>query len=176
MIPAHLFSVPQLWGYVGLIAYILSYFITDDRRLKVAFSASNLFWIMHYWLVGAETAAITTLIITLRNLLSLNADRKSLSWRFAMAWFCSAILIAVGMLTWEGLASLTVVVTCVVVTWAMFFTQGLKMRLIFVGVDCGWFCNALLITSYSGLIYAIGSISANLYTITRMVRARSSAG
>lgn len=169
------FSFAQIWGYVALVTYVLAYLIHDDKKLKLAFSASNVFWILHYWMVDAQTAAVTTVIITLRNLLSLNAAEKPVRWKFWNAVFFSLCLVLAGALTWAGWTSVIAVAATIAVTWAMFFTTGIKMRLIFLATDIGWLAHALLVTSYSGMIYAIGSVFTNLYTVLHM-RARSSAG
>lgn len=174
-IPAEYLTAAQIWGYVALVTYVAAYLFHDDKKLKLAFSFSNIFWMVHYWLVGAHTAALTTVVITVRNLISLNVTEMSQRWRIVSASICTVLLVIVGVFSWAGVTSAIAVVTTIIVTWTMFFTGGVRMRLIFLGVDAAWLVHAILVMSYSGMAYAIGSIAANLYTIANM-RARSSAG
>lgn len=166
-------SWAQLIGYAALIIYVGAYLCRDDNRLKIAFSISNLFWIVHYYLIAAHTAALTTLIVTIRNMLSLNAQDMPDDKKKIMAGVFTLILLGAGLVTWAGWVSVIPVAACVIATYAVFYLKDINLRLVFFSIDAGWMAHAIAVGSYSGLVYAVGAMAVNAYTIWKMKEQKS---
>ncbi|PZQ46923.1 MAG: hypothetical protein DI551_04330 [Micavibrio aeruginosavorus] len=169
-------SVAQISGYIALVIYIAAYAFKSDNVMKVTFSISNVLWVVHYYLIGAHTAALTTLIITLRNVLSLNSDNLPEHKKKVMAAIFAVILLIAGIITWAGLVSIIPVSATIAATYMMFYLKGVKLRQAFWVLDAGWLLHAILVGSVSGGIYAVGSLLVNGYTIVKMMREEKDSG
>lgn len=170
------FSFAQIVGYVALVTYVAAYAIKNDNTLKLAFSASNILWVVHYYLIGAQTAALTTAILVVRNLFSLNSPDFSFEKKRLLLIVFSVFLMAAGMLTWAGWISIIPVATCIAVTYGVFFLSGLKLRTVFLICDVAWLVHGIVVVSYGGIAYAIGALVMNAITMRSMQKTRLSAG
>lgn len=163
-----LFSYPQVIGYIALVIYVGAYCFKRDNTLKILFSVSNIFWIAHYYLIGAETAALTTALITLRNILALNAEDFSRRRKIITAGIFTGLLLTAGIVTWNGPVSIIPVATTIAVTFAMLYLKGIRLRQLLLAVDSAWLLHAVIVLSIPGAIYAISAIVMNLITILKM--------
>jgi len=171
-----LFSLAQIAGYVALVTYVAAYAIRDDNKLKIAFSASNVLWVVHYYLIGAQTAAVTTAIIILRNLFSLNSPDFSFKKKCLLLLIFSVLLIAAGIFTWAGWISVIPVFCCIAITYGVFFLSGLQLRTVFLVCDMAWLAHGIVVVSYGGIVYALGAVIVNAFTMRSMQKTRLSAG
>jgi hypothetical protein len=164
------FSFAQIVGYVALVTYVLAYLIRDDKKLKLAFSGSNVFWVLHYYLINAHTAALTTAIIIVRNLLSLNSKEMPENKKRIFVCVFSVLLIVAGIVTWAGPVSIIPVATTILITYSMFYLHGITLRKVFFAVDMAWLLHAVIVASVGGFVYAIGSLAFNAYTTFKMIK------
>jgi len=164
------FSLAQIIGYVALVTYIAAYAIKNENRLKLAFSVSNIFWVAHYAMIGAQTAAVTTVLVTLRNLLSLNSEDFTPRRKAVTASIFSLLIVLSGILTWDGWISLIPVGSTIGITYAMLYLKGLPLRRVFLVSDASWLIHALVVGSGGGVIYAVGSLGMNALTMTGMAK------
>ena len=157
----NLFTPAQLVGYVAVITYVLGYLVRSDDKLKLIFSASNVLWIIHYLWIGARTAALTTVIITARNLLSLNSENFSKRKKIWLSGFFSVLLIVAGIVTWSGFVSIIPVCACIAVSFGMIYLHGLNLRVLLLMLDAAWFYHGLLVGSLGGMAYGAIAVSVN---------------
>lgn len=162
------YALPQIIGYIALIIYVSGYAFKDDNKLKVIFSVSNIFWIIHYYLINAQTAAVTTALITMRNLLSLNADGFSRRRKLLTAWVFTLLLVVAGVVTWNGWISLVPVCACVAATFAMIYLNALRLRQVLLLIDLTWLVHACVVVSFGGFVYALSAMAVNAVTLYRL--------
>lgn len=165
-----IFSWPQVVGYIALVTYVLAYTFRTDNGIKIGFSVSNIFWIVHYYFINAQTAALTTAIITIRNLLSLNAETIPAKRKMLIAAGVSVLLIIAGLATWAGPVSIIPVVATIAATYGFLYVHGMRLRKFFLLLDAAWLLHAVLVSSIGGLIYATGALLVNGYMIVKITR------
>lgn len=165
-----LFAPAQLIGYVALVSYVLAYFLRSENQIKIAFSASNIFWIGHYYLIGAHTAAMTTLIGTARNLLSLNSTDTPPARKKTIFLTYSTVALLVGAVTWAGPVTIIPVSATIIFTYTAFYLHGVRFRQACFVIDAAWLFHAFLVSSVGGAVYAIGAMAVNGYMIVKMTR------
>ena len=161
-------TLPQIIGYIALLTYWSGYAVKDDNKLKIIFSLSNLFWIAHYWMIGAHTAAVTTIIVTARNMLSLNAQKFSGRRRLVTVLIFSLLLVVATLFTWDGWPSVLALAGTLGFTYAGLYLHGIRLRAACMAADIIWLVHAILVGSQSGLIYAVGALIVNAVTMVRM--------
>ena len=161
-------SLPQLIGYAALVIYVAGYRFRNDNTLKIVFSVSNVFWIVHYYMIHAQTAALTTAIVTVRNVLSLNAETFSIKRRMITAWIFTVVLLAAGVVTWVGWISVIPVSTTIAATHAMLYMRGVSLRKVFFVIDAAWLVHAVVVLSFGGFVYAFCALIVNAHTIFKM--------
>ena len=92
-------------GYIAMAVSMLIYQQNTRKKMLIFKAASDVFWIIHYTLLGAYTGAATTVLSTLRSLVFLNKDAKDPKNRIWMFLFMG-VSIASGILTWGGIFSI----------------------------------------------------------------------
>ena len=170
------FTPVQLLGYLALVTYVSGYLVKSDNRLKLIFSGSNLLWIAHYVWIGARTAALTTAIITVRNLFALNSQDFSRRRKLWLATLFSALLTVAGAVTWAGFVSVIPVSTCIIVSFAMIYLNGVRLRLVLLVVDAAWFWHGALVHSFGGMLYGVSAVAVNGGNLVRQAIFKRSSG
>ena len=122
-----------------------------DRRLRATTGVAALLWALNNFLIGAETAAVLSIIAAGRQAGSVAAERRPR----IQAWTCAAFIalnIAAGIVTWDGWPSVEIVAASVAVTYAMFFLSGVKLRLVMLVSAILWGFNAVAFHSWEQIL------------------------
>lgn len=102
---AHRTLIGQILGYVGILMATLIYLQKTHKRLVFMKFASDLFWLMHYFLIGAYTGGFICIISICRSLVFMNDDKK---WAKSKLWLVLFLTLGVcsTAYTWAGPKSL----------------------------------------------------------------------
>ncbi len=159
---AEAFSAAQLAGYAAFVFGMACYAQTDDRRFKIFMALECAAYVLHFALLGQPTAMASTAVSLLRSLASLKAR---LPW---VGIFFVALSLAAGALLYTGWVSLLPIAASCIGTTALFFLQGLRMRLLMFCGTLLWLTNNLLVGSIGGSLLEACLLASNLLTIRRL--------
>lgn len=162
-------SPAQCFGYLAFVLGVASFLQTNDRHFKLYMTAECLAYVVHFALLGNPTAVASSLVSTTRSLLSL---------RTRSVWVALAV-VAVNMglglaLVRQPSDWLPLLASCLG-TLALFLLHGVPMRLV---MFCGtglWVANNLIVGSIGGTALELTVAAVNLWTITRLLRLKTSA-
>jgi len=118
----------------------------------------------HFALLGQGTAVASTTVSLLRSLASLKARTP------AVGLFFIALSLAFGAWLYTGWVSLLPIAASCIGTAALFFLQGLRMRLLMLCGTALWLLNNLLLGSVGGSLLEACLLASNAWTIRRMLR------
>jgi hypothetical protein len=163
-------SPAQLLGYAAFVFGMLCFAQTDDRRFKVFMALECAAYALHFALLGQPTAVASTTVSLLRSLASLKARTP------AVGFFFMGLSLACGLWLYQGWVSLLPIAASCIGTTALFFTQGLRMRVLMLCGTLLWLANNLLVGSIGGSALEACLVVSNLWTISRMWRARRALG
>jgi Bacterial inner membrane protein len=159
------FSPAQLAGYAAFAFGILCFAQTDDRRFKIYMALECAAYVLHFALLGQHTAVASTTVSLLRSVASLKARRP------AVGLFFVALSLALGAWLYKGWVSLLPIAASCIGTTALFFFQGLRMRLLMLVGTLLWLVNNLLVGSVGGSLLEACLVVSNLRTIWRLWQA-----
>jgi hypothetical protein len=162
-----LFASNPLAQSVGLLAFFIgiSAFVQHhDRRLKVFLALYCAVIGLHFFLLGATTAAFSAWMSGIRSFIS----TRTRHWLVMLFFLLIVWIIGIPKIV-EPIQWLTIVGTTVG-TWALFREQGVKMRLMmWTGTVC-WVTHNVVIGSIGGAMIEGTFLFVNGHTIYRLWR------
>ncbi|HJV25154.1 MAG TPA: YgjV family protein [Aromatoleum sp.] len=160
------FSLAQLLGYAAFVVGITAFWQRDDRRLRYFVVALSLTYVVHFSLLGNPAAAAGAGISAVRSWLSIFTRSP---------WVAAAVVAAnigfgAAVVThWQQLLPLA---GSVVGTLAMFFLDGIALRVTLLFGTSLWLTNNILSGSIGGAALETVIGLTNAVTIVRMTIAR----
>lgn len=157
-------SPAQLFGYVAFVLGVGCFLQTDDRRFKLFMTGECVAYVLHFALLGNPTAVASSLLSTLRSVLSLRTRSRWVAVAVVAANVGFGLAIATRPSDWLPLAA-----SCLG-TVALFTLQGIPMRLVMLGGTGLWIANNLIAGSVGGTALELVVAAVNLATIARLAR------
>lgn len=152
----------QLLGLVTFVLGIACFYQRDDRKLKLTMLVMNLNNVPHFWLLGAETAALGSALSVLRTGLALRFRGLPLALGFM------GITLALGVPLIQSPYHWLALVGSCIGSYALFCLQGIAMRVAFLLGAVFWLGNNIAAGSIGGILLELTLISVNLRTIVRL--------
>lgn len=166
----YLFMENPLWQVVGFIAMFIIFYaftIKDDRKLIQVLSFSNIFWILHFFLLGNIWALIATIVAMIRLYLSLKYKRSMIALLFVA--FLSVFL---WYFSYEGAISLIPIIATIFASYAFFYSEKIQLRIILLVVSAMWLYYHMQTGSISGIINEVVVQTTLCLTIYRFIYER----
>lgn len=154
----------QFFGLLSFCLGILCFYQRDDRRLKIVMFAMQINNCLHFGLLGAQTAALSSVFSVVRTGLSLYTRSRLVAWLFIVVSFGLGLWLAQ---TWQDM--LPVIGSCIG-TYALFCLQGIRMRMAFLVGAGFWLSNNIWVGSLGGTLLEITLTCINLRTIFKLRR------
>lgn len=156
--------IAQLLGLVSFALGVSTFYQKDDKRLKITMFIFNLNHLVHYLLLGAVPAALSSLLSSLRTGTSIYTSSKLVAFVFI------AISVTAGWFVVEQWYGWFPIAGTVIGTYSLFCLSGIQMRLAFlVGASC-WLTNNIIVGSIGGTLLEATVIGTNILTIYRLNR------
>ncbi len=135
----------QLIAVIGFIIYLISFYNKDFKRIMIFQIGSNVFYAVHYVLLGGYCGAILSLFSILRNLLVFKDENRNL--KFILLSFA---YIAVGFFTYTKFYSILPVVAMIIYTFTLIYKpkyikEGSMLSAFF------WLIYNIFVYSYAGI-------------------------
>lgn len=140
----------QGFGLIAVAFGFLSYQMRTQKQLLAMQLATALVFCIHYALIGAVSGLVCNVIAALRNIAYYHREKPLFSGRRCPVIF--AILMGLsGVFSWQGYASLFVIVGLVINTLCLSLTDPQKIR------------KSILVTSplvliYNALVFSVGGM------------------
>lgn len=140
--------VGHLVGVLAIALNVISYQIAEKKKLLFCQTMAVIAICVQYLLIGAYSGFTLNVVCVLRNLCYYHRDKKIFSGLWLPVFFACAI-VAVSLISWEGL-------------YSIFILVGLVINTVCIGV-CGVqnFRKSILITSPLVIVY---NVFAHSYT------------
>ncbi|MDC2888662.1 YgjV family protein [Psychrosphaera algicola] len=117
---------------------------------------------LHFYLLGSTNGAIANGISFIRTVISIKFHGKYLGWIFL------ALNILWGVPMVESAVDVLPIIAACCGTFAIFFLQGIKMRLAFMTGAVCWIVNNVIVGSIGGVMLESMVLITNLITIIRL--------
>lgn len=157
-------SFAQWLGFLSFALGISTFYQKDDRKLKIVMVVFQLNNILHFYLLGSNISALSTLLSFLRTATSIKTSNKIVAALFVI------VSIALGLWIAKGPLDLLPIAGSVLGTIAVFLLKGIQMRIAFIiGAIC-WLANNIIVGSIGGTLLEATLLTVNLFTIIRLYR------
>jgi len=129
-------------GFAALALNVSGLVRTSDRSLRHSTGWASALWAANNLLMGANSAAALSALSVGRQASASAVQGRSDRTKLLCCLALLAATLAVGLFTWNGLASLFTMAGSMLATYAMFYTRGAVLRVAMVGVAALWMYNA----------------------------------
>ena len=140
-------------GLLALLLSIAGFQAKERNGVLVVLCASNLFWCMHFYLIGALTGSAMNAVSMTRNYIYLRHRNLYSDFRFPIIFV--AIFLFATTLTWQGSLSLLPLGGSVTGTIASWQRNPKSIRLLSLLAPPMWFSYNFIQGSYPGMIIEI---------------------
>jgi hypothetical protein len=158
-----IFSPAQCVGYAAFVVGVAAFLQKSDRRLKFLNGAECLVYAVHFTLLGNLSAAMSALVSGTRSLSALKTRSPLLAVLFI------ALNLSLGLVFAKTAAGWFPIAASCLATVAIFFMQGIRMRLLLLVSTCFWLANNIVSGSIGGTALEGVIATANIVTMVRML-------
>lgn len=157
-----------LFGAIGILFEWRAYRLKSDRRFRRWSAAGAVFWAGQYFLLAANTAALTMACTALRTLASqpLHASR----YRHVGALGFIALFVCLTVISWQGAVSLLPAFAVINTTLALFYLHNRAMRLALLASSLAWITNDVYWQAWPALLAESVAVLINLSTIRALFK------
>lgn len=160
-----LLSPAQCVGYGAFVLGVATFLQKTDRRLKIFNAGACLVYAVHFVMLGNFPASGSALVSSVRSFLAL---RTRAPW---LAGTIIAVNVVIGAtFARSGAGWIPVIASCSA-TLAIFYMEGIPMRLVLLGCTFLWLANNILSGSIGGTALETVLAIVNTITILRMLPA-----
>ncbi len=152
----------QLLGFLAFFVSLYAFSRTSDRQLRIGQAAQSVILALHFYLLGASTAATVSLLAVVRNFLSLHKKVKHVAIIFIV------IYILVGIYTYKEFINIFPIISTLLGTTAVFYLSGIKMRLTMMLASLLWIIHNAVIISVGPLLMELFIFSVSAKTVYKL--------
>ena len=153
--------IAQVFGIGAMVSLFLIYQQKDRKKLIAAKLSADIFWVAHYFCLGAVAGMIPNFVGIFRELIFIN--RKTKKWAGLFIWPIIFILInwGLGFRTFSSWYNLLPITASTFVTISLWIDNPRLTKLISIPISAAFLTYDIFVGSYIGIInesIAIGSI------------------
>ncbi|EWH08410.1 hypothetical protein DS2_17452 [Catenovulum agarivorans DS-2] len=156
------FNIAQAFGILSFMIGACAFLQKNDQHLKVYLCFLFGCQTTHFYLLGAYTAVAANALSLIRTIISV---RYSKAW-LGIVFICANVFW--GVLLYTTPISLLAIAGACFGTYAVFFLQGIPMRIAFILGAVSWLTHNLFVQSVGATLLEIMVIITNLITIYRL--------
>ncbi len=151
----------SMW-FIAMFIIIYAFTIKDDTTLIKVLSFSNIFWILHFFLLWNIWALIATCVAMIRLFLSLRYKKN-----LKALLFVAFLSIFLGYFSYEGYISLFPIIATILASYAFFYLEKTWLRVFLLAVSAMWLYYHLNTGSISWVINEVIVLCTLCITIYR---------
>ena len=152
----------QIVGILAFLMVILASFSSSKQKIVVTHLIANVFYSLHYFLLGAVSGGSVCLVVVVSDFLLKNDKSKKELKKHSFIF--TFLFLLVGIITGTNILSLIPVITAIFTMYLLFKEDANEVRLGMVFVSLMWLLYGFIIKSYviciTEFILAISSMIA----------------
>ncbi len=154
----------QIIGLLGWIVWLFSYWNKDKKKILFSLLIADFIYVIHYFLLGAISGAVTQFVALLREIAFYKAKNKCQEkWIFIILF---PVYVILGMLFCNGIIDTLPIVSSIIVTYT--FTMASRYVVLGGIIDSSfWLVYDIVTLSISGVIGDLFMIVSNGLILAR---------
>ena len=164
----------NLLGLGAMVSLFLIYQQKERKNILLCKLSADIFWILHYFTLGATAGMIPNFVGIFRELIFVN--RKGKKWASTPLWVVLFISVnfTLGILSYEEWYDIVPIIASAFVTISLWIDNPRLMKLISAPVSIAFFVYDLFVLSYVGMINeSIAVMSIIIYFIRRKTMSKN---
>ncbi len=137
----------QATGFLAMFILFYAFTIKDDQKLIKVLSISNVFWMLHFFLLWNTGALIATAVAMLRLVLSLKYKKHHGAFIFI-----AVLSIVLWYISYEWLVSLLPISATLIASYGFFYLEKSGLRILLLWISTMWLYYHIQTWSISGII------------------------
>ena len=157
----------QFLGFFGMATEFCIYQQNQKKRMVLTKLTADGLWIMHFFLIGGITGAMTTLLAAVREIVCYFSHSKK--WAESRIWmylFCLGFL-ACGIFTWKGIYSLFPPLCSIISTIAFWAPSPKRTKILQIPATSAMLVYNIVVHSISGAVASIVILSSITVSFVR---------
>ena len=153
-------------GLGAMISLFLIYQQKSRKKILLCKLSADIFWILHYFSLGATAGVIPNFVGIFRELVFVN--RKTKKWANTPLWAVLFITVnfVLGICSYEKWYDIVPIIASAFVTVSLWIDNPRLMKLISIPVSVAFFVYDIFVSSYIGMINeSIAIVSIIIYFI-----------
>lgn len=145
------YIIAQCIGGLGIVAFIIMYWFRTMKQVRIAKLCMDIFWGIHYLLLGATAGAVANAVCFIREIVFIGSDKPDFKAKKWLVLFVG-INVITAIVTWKGFYSILPAIVSVLGTYG-FWQKNIKTaRRLAVVCNVLMFTYDLFISSYVGMV------------------------
>ena len=160
--------IANILGLGAMISLFLIYQQKSRKNILMCKLSADIFWILHYFTLGATAGLIPNFVGIFRELIFVN--RKSKKWASSPIWVLLFITVnfSLGILSFDEWYDIVPITASALVTISLWIDNPHLMKIISIPVSTAFFVYDMFVLSYVGMINeSIAILSIIIYFIKK---------
>jgi len=162
----HYLDLAQIVGFVACFVSLHACLRRDEKRFKLAILTGCLLWAAHNAMLGANMAAILSLIAAVRTALSFDVQNR----KWAIVLF--GVYLALSLSDKNSAFDWLPILATFIGTYSLFYCKGVTLRIVHCFGAPLWIIHDLHYGSIGGVISQSCMLALSIYTICGMIGIR----
>lgn len=163
----NLFILAQICGGIVLILTVISVQFKTKEKIVMCSVLANLFAAIQFFLLGALTGAVVSVLNTIRCLVFYFYKKKDLKPSIVILLVFEAIAIISGAFSWQNMWSLIPIVVTVIYTYGLWQDNVKVIRIASGVVGFGWAIYDLVVMAYVGALQETSQLVSAIVALYR---------
>lgn len=159
--------IAQIVGYIGLAFSFVAFQCKSHRNLMICRTGNEVLFAVQYFMFASYTGMAMNLVSSVRNLVFARLVKNNKSTLPYQIGF-SVIFVIFGILTWDGLISLAVVLAKIISTVSYGVKNTRVIRLATIPVSSFWLAYNIHCASQAGVLCEVFSLVSIATAIIRI--------
>lgn len=157
----------QIIGYIGLLCSFIAYQCKKHRNLMIFRTGNEVLFAIQYFMLASYTGMAMNAVSSVRNLIFarlVDKNKSTLPWQIGF----SVIFIIFGIITWDGIISLAVIIAKIISTVVYGIKNTRVTRFATIPVSSFWLIYNISCASQAGILCEIFSLISIFTAIIRI--------
>lgn len=147
-----LFALAQICGVIALILTVINIQFKSKEKIVICNVWANAAVTIQYFLLGALTGAVISILNTIRDLVFYFFKKKDMKPSFIVLLIFEIIAIISGVISWQNNWSLIPIIVTIIYTYGLWQDNIKVIRISTVIIGFGWAVYDIVVRAYVGAL------------------------
>ncbi len=161
------FILAQICGFFVLTLMVLSVWFNDNKKIVFISIIANIFATTQYFLLGALTGAIISILNTIRCFVFFLYKKKGLKPSLVILILFEIVTVISGAITWQSWWSLLPIIVTLIYTYGLWQDKTFIIKLTTGISGAGWLAYNIVAKAYIGAVQSLTQFLSSTIAIIK---------